>query len=478
MSIIELDVIQDHERFRSELASIASDGKRKWVYAKKPSGYFYKWRSGLSVFLLTFLFLGPFVKIGGHQFILLDLIERHFVLFGIPFWPNDFYLVALLALVGVVSIVLFTATLGRIWCGWLCPQTVFLEMVFRKLEWWLEGSSQMQARRNTGPWNWDRAWRFGSKQILYAIISFAIANTFLAYFISSDVLLRYIEHGPLPHIELFLALIAFTVVFYLVFSRFREQACLIVCPYGRYMSALVDDNTVGVMYDHKRGEPRSKWHKGDTRLAQTEGHCIDCYQCEAVCPTGIDIRNGNQLECVHCTACIDACDEVMTKVGLPTGLIRYTSTAAVERREKKWLTPRIKAYLSIWVVLLGAFVALVLARTTLDVVVLRSPGTTWTATASGIANFYQLQIINKTADDLNYTLELVEPMGAKLSPLGLPEQVRSGEIMKGRFMVDVPKRLFAEFDAARGNTLRLKLNIRANGQTVKTITTTMLTPNN
>jgi cytochrome c oxidase accessory protein FixG len=239
------------------------------------------------------------------------------------------------------------------------------------------------------------------------------------------------------------------------------------------MSALVDENTVGVMYDHKRGEPRSKWQKGDTRLQQDEGHCIDCYQCVTVCPTGIDIRNGNQLECVQCTGCIDACDEVMTKVGLPTGLIRYTSSAAIDKREKKWLTPRIKAYLSIWVVLLGAFVALVVSRTTLDVVVLRSPGTTWTATADGIANFYQLQIINKTGDDLNYTLELVEPMGAKLTALGLPEQVRSGEIMKGRFMVDVPKRLFAGADAAPG----LKINVRAKGQTVKTITTTMLTPN-
>jgi cytochrome c oxidase accessory protein FixG len=472
MSVIELDVIQDHERFRAELASVASDGKRKWVYAKKPNGRFYRWRSALSVFLLAFLFLGPFVKVGGHQFILLDLIERHFVLFGVPFWPNDFYLVALLALVGVVSIVLFTATLGRIWCGWLCPQTVFLEMVFRRLEWWLEGSPQMQARRNSGPWNWDRIWRFSAKQLLYAIISFAIANTFLAYFISSDVLVQYVEQGPLPHLELFLALVAFTVVFYLVFSRFREQACLIVCPYGRYMSALVDENTIGVMYDHKRGEPRSKWHKGDARLAQDEGHCIDCYQCVTVCPTGIDIRNGNQLECVQCTGCIDACDEVMTKVGLPTGLIRYTSSAAIDKREKKWLTPRVKAYLSIWVVLLGAFVALVLARTTLDVVVLRSPGTTWTATANGVANFYQLQIINKTSDDLNYTLELVEPKGAKLSPLGLEDRVRSGEIMKGRFMVDVPSQTLN----ALKETPVLKLNVRSNGQTVRTVTTSMLTP--
>lgn len=471
--ILELPVIDDHERFRSEIASVAHDGKRKWIYARKPKGRFYRWRSLLSTFLLAFLVLSPFIKVGGHQFILLDLIERHFVFFGVPFWPNDFYLVALMFLVGVVSIVVFTATLGRIWCGWLCPQTVFLEMVFRKLEWLIEGSPQMQLRRNTGPWNWDRTWRFGTKHTLYAVISFIIANVFLAYFISSDTLLKYVENGPLPHIELFVALIVFTTIFYLVFARFREQACLIVCPYGRYMSALVDDNTVGVAYDHKRGEPRSKWRKGDQRVTADEGHCIDCYACVAVCPTGIDIRNGGQLECVQCTGCIDACDEVMTKVGLPTGLIRYTSFAAIEKGESKWLTPRIKAYGGIWLALIIALVTMFVMRTTLDVVVLRAPGTTFTQTADGIANFYQLQIINKTADDLPYTLEIAEPANATLSLLGLQPGVKSGEIMKGRFMVNVP---LTELSANKGNEVSMKLNVRSAGQTIKTITTTLLIP--
>jgi cytochrome c oxidase accessory protein FixG len=480
MSILELDVIQDNERFRSEIASLTHDGKRKWVYARKPKGRFYRWRSLLSTFLLAFLVLSPFITVGGHQFILLDLMERHFVFFGIPFWPNDFYLVALMFLVGVVSIVVFTATLGRIWCGWLCPQTVFLEMVFRKLEWLIEGSPQMQVRRNTGPWNWDRVWRFGTKHTLYVAISFIIANVFLAYFISSHTLLKYVENGPVQHIELFAALVVFTAVFYLVFARFREQACLIVCPYGRYMSALIDDNTVGVAYDHKRGEPRSKWRKGDQRVTAHDGHCIDCYACVAVCPTGIDIRNGGQLECVQCTGCIDACDEVMTKVGLPTGLIRYTSFAAIEKSDSPisghtWLTPRIKAYGGIWLGLITVLITLFVLRTTLDVVVLRAPGTTWTETADGVTNFYELQIINKAADDLPYTLEIAEPSGAKLALLGIPASVKSGEIMKGRFMVNVPFTSLGKQNR-HNNEISMRLNVRSAGQTIKTITTTLLIP--
>lgn len=468
--MIELPVIEDHERFRAEIASLTPDGKRKWVYAQRPSGRLYHWRKLVSVLLLAFLFLAPVVKVNGNQFMLLDIMERQFVFFGVPFWPNDFYLVALLFLLTVVSIVVFTAVLGRIWCGWLCPQTVFLEMVFRKLEWLIEGSAKKQALRNAGPWNFDRTSRFVLKQGLFFTISFVIANTFLAYFVSTDRLFDYVVQGPIPHIELFVSLVVFTVVFYLVFSRFREQACLIVCPYGRYMSALVDENTIGVMYDHKRGEPRSKWKKHDERSAHEEGHCIDCFQCVAVCPTGVDIRNGNQLECVQCTACIDACNDVMHKVGLPQGLVRYTSAAAIEKGEKRWLTNRIKAYLAIWAVLTGLVVLLFVFRNTLDITLLRSPGTTWTVTSDGIANFYDIQIINKGVKDLPVSFELVQPAGAKLTPLGLEPVARSGEIFKGRFLVTVP-------EAERtSNEVDIVLNIRSKGETVRQLTTKLLAP--
>jgi cytochrome c oxidase accessory protein FixG len=472
VSQIELTVIEDHERYRAELASVAADGKRKWIYARKPKGKFARSRSVVSVFLLTFLFLAPIVKVGGHQFLLFDIVNRQFVFFGVPFWPNDFYLVALLFLTGIVSIVVFTAVLGRIWCGWLCPQTVFLEMVFRKLEWLIEGGPKEQARRNAGEWTFDRVWRFAVKQSLYAAISFVIANTFLAYFISTDTLLTYVDHGPIAHIELFLALLAFTVVFYLVFSRFREQACLIACPYGRYMSALVDENTIGVMYDNVRGEERSKWKRNDQRATEASGHCIDCYQCVTVCPTGIDIRNGsNQLECVQCTGCIDACDEVMRKTGLPTGLIRYTSEAAIASGEKKWFTTRIKAYLAVWLLLVAGVTAMLLNRTTLDVVLLRVPGTTWTVTERGVTNFYQLQIINKSAEILPYSIEVARPANATLTLLGLGNALRPGEIATGRFMIDVDRATIG-----KSAEVDISLNIRSKGETYKTITTKLLAP--
>ncbi|MBU3742835.1 MAG: 4Fe-4S binding protein, partial [Candidatus Kapabacteria bacterium] len=306
MSIIDLDLVEDHERFRSELASITRDGRRRWIYARKPSGRFYRWRSVVAVILLAFLFIAPHVKVHGHQFLLLNIIDRQFVFFGVPFWPNDFYLVVLLFLTAVISIVVFTATLGRLWCGWLCPQTVFMEMIFRRIEWWIEGGPKEQAQRAAGPWTFDRAWRAVVKIAIFFGISFAIANTFLAYVISSDTLRLYISDGPLAHGSLFVSLVVFTLVFFAVFYRFREQACVIACPYGRYMSALVDQNTVAVTYDFKRGEHRSKWTKADNdakRQAasgesfarpQGSGDCVDCHQCVTVCLTGIDIRNGIQ----------------------------------------------------------------------------------------------------------------------------------------------------------------------------------------
>ena len=435
----------------------------------------------VSVVLLAFLAIAPFAKISGEQFLLFDLLNRKFVFFGYPLWPEDFYLVVILFLTGLVSIVVFTATLGRIWCGWLCPQTVFLEMVFRKIEWWIEGSAGQQITRHRGPWNADRVWRFALKQLVFFAISFAIANIFLAYFVSGDTLLGYIRDTPWKHLELFLALVAFTVVFYLVFARFREQACLVVCPYGRFMSALVDENTVTVTYDQKRGEPRSKWKKNDARAALSDGHCIDCHACVAVCPTGIDIRNGIQLECVACTACIDACDEVMKKVNLPKGLIRYASLNAIQSGVTRWFTPRVKAYGALWIALITLTSCLFYFRSDLDIAVLRSPGTTWTKTASGIANFYDLKIINKTDRDLPYTLAISKPQGATITPLGLPQNVAPGKMIEGRFLITLPDHNQSHEEEHEHiehgmNETHIVLDVMSNGHRVKQITTELLTP--
>ncbi len=481
MSVIELEVVDDHERFRAELASIRPDGKRKWIYARKPNGRYYTIRTVLSWFLLAFLLVAPFVKVNGHQFLLFNIIDREFVFFGIPFWPNDFYLVALLFLTGVVTIVLFTATLGRLWCGWLCPQTVFMEMVFRKIEWIIDGPPKVQARRDAGPWNWDKVWRRGLKIAVFAAISFVIANTFLAYLIGSDTLVLYIQNGPFKHADLFIGLLFFTFVFFMVFYRFREQACLIACPYGRYMSALVDNNTIAVTYDYKRGEPRSKWTREDG-VAKKEtlhtahsrpngrGDCVDCYQCVTVCPTGIDIRNGIQLECVSCTACIDACNEVMDKVGLPRGLIRHSSQSAVEDGRSHWFTRRIGAYAAVWGILVATVVMLLVFRDNLDVKVLRQEGSTWVTTSSGLGNVYRLQIINKSNTALPFTIRVKEPRQAVLTPLGLPSSVQPQQIMKGRFIVSVPP------DAVQNGLVAVTLVIESNGTAVQEVTTSFIGP--
>ena len=479
MAILDLQVIQDDERFRAELASVATDGKRKWVYARKPRGRFYTLRTLVSIVLLAFLAGAPFVTVGGHQFLLLNILERQFVFFGIPFWPDDLYLVAVLFLLGVVSIVLFTAILGRIWCGWLCPQTVFLEMVFRKLEWLIEGSPGAQHARARGPWTFDRLWRFALKQSLFFVISFLIANIFLAYVVSSKTLLSFVREGPAAHLETFLGLIFFTFVFYAVFARYREQACLVACPYGRFMSALVDENTVTITYDTTRGEPRSKWHRDDQRATEETGHCIDCHACVAVCPTGIDIRNGIQLECVACTACIDACDEIMEKTGLKKGLIRYASLNAITTRAKRWLTPRIKAYITIWILLVGVVITLFVTRSVFDVNILRAPGTTWTKTADGIANFYQLNIINKQAVAVPYGLAVLSPAGARITPLGLPKRVEAGEGMKGRFLITIPPTVEAaerEHSKHAIPEVDIVLGITSNGALLKQVRTELILP--
>ncbi len=516
MALLEIPEIEEHERFRAQLASVDQAGKRRWVYARKPSGVYYRWRTAVAWVLLAFFIAAPVIKVDGQQFLLFDILNRRFVLLGFPFWPQDFYIVAVLFLAGIVTIVLITATLGRVWCGWACPQTIFLEMIFRKIEWLIDGTPGAQIRRNHNGWPFSRVWRFALKQSIFFAISFFIANLFLSYVVSTDTLRLYITEGPAAHIELFAGLASFTAVFYLVFARFREQACLIVCPYGRFMSALVDDNTITVTYDSSRGEPRSKWQKNDPRreagvwgtgygksgkgkiatdnhveisaersevstihnppypIPQTPysipGDCIDCYQCVTVCPTGIDIRNGIQLECVACTACIDACDLVMDKTGLPRGLIRYTSSSAIQAGNTKWSTARVKAYLAIWIAVVGVAVTLLATRSVLDVTILRSPGTTWTTTASGgIANFYDIQIINKSAHDLPYSLTVRSPMGAEVTPLGLPASVAKGTSMKGRFLITLPAK-------AEESAVKIDLAIVSGNKEMKRVKTEFLTP--
>jgi len=463
-----------HETFRNELASVHADGRRKWVYARKPSGWFYGQRTVLSWFLLAFLFAAPFVRVGGQQLVLLNFLERRFVLLGLVFWPQDFYLVVLIALTVLVTLALSTASVGRIWCGWLCPQTIFMEMLFRKIEWVIDGSAAQQVRRDRGPWNTDRVWRTTVKQSIFFALSFAIANVFLAYIIGSDQLITIITAPPAEHVQGLIAITIFSLVFYGVFARFREQACTLACPYGRVMSALIDTHTITVTYDKFRGEPRGHARAGEATPAY--GDCVDCGQCVTVCPTGIDIRNGIQMECVNCTACIDACDDVMTRVSRPTGLIRLTSHEAIRREaigvaRVPWLTVRVKAYATVWAVLVIAVVSLFLARPAMSVLILRQPGTLYTTMADGaVGNFYNVQVINRT--NVAHALEYVAaaPEGATITALGPIESIDPHAVLESRFLLQLPERSLG------GASTPVRIEVRSQGRLIDTINSSFLGP--
>jgi cytochrome c oxidase accessory protein FixG len=287
------DSIKD-ESFRDSIATITKEGKRNWIYAQKPKGKFYNARSILSIFYLAVFFSLPFIRVHGNPFFLFNVLERKFIFFGVIFWPQDFFIFGIGMLTFILFVVLFTVVYGRVFCGWACPQTIFMEMVFRKIEYWIEGDANHQRTLNKAPYTSQKIIKKGFKHIVFFAIAFIIANTFLAYIIGTDELFEMMREPLAEHVGGFISLLVFTGAFYGVYAFFREQVCLIVCPYGRLQGVMLDKNSILVAYDYLRGEPRAKFKKNEER---TKGDCIDCHQCVNVCPTGIDIRHGTQLEC-------------------------------------------------------------------------------------------------------------------------------------------------------------------------------------
>jgi len=463
------------EKFRDSIATMDNDGKRAWIYPKKPEGRFYEWRKIVSYGLLAILFISPFIKINGNQFILLNVLERRFNLFGFPFWPQDFHLVVIMMIIGVVFVILFTVAYGRLFCGWVCPQTIFMEMVFRRIEYWVEGDRGKQIRLAKQPWNAEKIRKKALKWFIFFIISFLIANIFLAYLIGSDHLLEYITEGPMENKSTFISLLIFTAVFYFIFAWFREQVCVIACPYGRLQGVLMDNKSIVVAYDHKRGEKeegRAKFNKKEDRAASGKGDCIDCFQCVHVCPTGIDIRNGTQLECVNCTACIDVCDSMMESVNLPKGLIRYASVDNIEKNAKFQFTPRLKGYTAVLVILLGVFTGMLFLRNDLEANVLRLPGQLYEHKEGNIiSNVYTYKLVNKT------TKEVPNVHFALLSHKGTIMLVRENEF-------NVPTQGFAEgtlFIEIDGSLLKsdrekIKIGVYSDDKLIETTTTSFLGP--
>ncbi len=394
----------DNDVFRDSIGTINDEGKRNWIFPKKPSGPYYDKRKLVSYFLLAFLFAAPFIKINGNQFLMFNVLERRFNIFGFPFWPQDFHLFVISMIIGVVFITLFTVGFGRIFCGWICPQTIFMEMVFRRIEYWIDGDRNKQMRLKKQKWDAEKIKKRLLKWFIFLVISFLIANIFLAYLIGSDKLLRYIKEGPTEHLGTLFPLLIFTGVFYFIFAWFREQVCIIACPYGRLQGVLLDNKSIVVAYDHKRGEGesgRKKFRKNEDRDALGHGDCIDCFQCVHVCPTGIDIRNGTQLECVNCTACIDECDTIMEKIDKPKGLIRYASEDNIEKKEPFKLTARMKGYIAVLIILIGVLLGMLALRNDVEARVLRLPGQLYEQKDNNIiSNVFTYKIVNKTTETI------------------------------------------------------------------------------
>lgn len=464
---------QDKEVFRDSIGTITEEGKRNYIHPKKPKGKFTKYRTYVSWLLLVILVLLPFIKVNGNQFILINVLERKFNIFGQPFWPQDFHLLVLSMLIGVVFIILFTVIFGRIFCGWVCPQTIFMEMVFRKIEYWIEGDRHKQIKLSNQPWNGEKIRKKTLKWFIFFVISFLISNVFLAYIIGSDKLLLYIKEGPVQHMGTLIPLLVFTAIFFFIFAWFREQVCIIVCPYGRLQGVLLDKNSIVVAYDHKRGESekgRKKFRKGEDRDELGYGDCIDCNQCVVVCPTGIDIRNGTQLECVNCTACIDACDEVMDKTGFDTGLIRYASEQNIVKGEKFKFDMRIKAYSAVLAVLVGVFITLIFLRTDIEATVLRLPGQMFTTTENTVKNVYTFKLINKTNknfDDVD--IKLMSHEGT-ITIVGGKSNVNKGEFKEGTLFIEIDKK---DLSSAKE---KLNLGIYSNGELLEKTTTNFPAP--
>lgn len=466
----------DWSDFRDHIATADKEGRRKWIYPRKVSGKYFRWRTWFSWLLLAIMFAGPFITINGNPLLLMDIVNRKFVVLGRVFWPQDMIIFAIAILLFFTGVVIFTAVFGRVWCGWACPQTVMMEMVFRKIEYLLEGDAHQQRALNQAPWTAAKASRKVLKHAIFFALSFLVGNVLLSYLIGWQSLYHLIADPPAKHVVGLAFMTAFALLFYGIFARFREQACTFICPYGRFQSVLLDENSIVVAYDHQRGENRGPLRheqNGRERHAAGLGDCVACNQCVSVCPTGIDIRNGTQMECIHCTACMDACDNVMRKTGAPPGLIRYASLNGIERGQRLKVTPRLVGYSVILLVLAIVLGLMLFLRADVEATLLRAPGSLFQLMPDGhYSNLYTLRVINKTSRQMPVQLRLEEPAGS-LTVMG-----------EGNILVPPQKltenSVLIELDptAMESGTTHLVIGVYCDGKKMQTLRTAFIGPRN
>lgn len=449
MSRFLIEDIEILEASEEVLSTMTKEGTRRWMYPTVSKGRFYDKRMIVGWLLIAFFVSLPLLKINGHPAILLDFVHREFSFFGVVFYPTDTFLLMLLGIGLILTVVLGTALLGRVWCGWGCPQTVYLEFVYRPIERWLEGKEHIRQKRDADPFAFDNLWRKLLKWAIYLVISFLLANVFVSYFVGWERLSAWMQHSPFENWGFFSLMTGTTALVFFDFTYFREQMCLITCPYARMQSVLLDKDSMIVSYDPSRGEPRG--HRSKKQLeAEAEGtkgalgDCIDCLACVRTCPTGIDIRKGLQMECVACTQCIDACDSIMTKIHKPTGLIRYTSENTLSGKSSRIIRPRVMVYIVLLVGIWSFLGISLFNRQDYDLSVIRHPSAPFIKLSeTEVMNRVRVRARNQTAKTANLKLTVAEPQNIRVQMIGAPTiALKPAEMQHVEAFIIVPTAYF------------------------------------
>ena len=451
--------------FRDRPTTFSKEGKRVWLFPKMPQGKLYNIRRIIAWVLLVFFYAAPFLTFRDEPLIFLNFLERKFVLFGNTFYPQDFHLLVLAVIALVVFIVMFTVIYGRFFCGWACPQTVFMEFLYRPIEYLIDGNSDQQKRLAQQDMNGIKALKRVLKHSIYLLVSFVTILTFVAYVTGAARLGQVAGSWPSHNFGFLAGVLAFTGAHYFVFAWFREQVCTVVCPYGRLQGVMLDVNTIQVAYDYKRGEPRGKGGEGK------HGDCINCRKCVAVCPTGIDIRNGTQLECINCTACVDACNAVMRIMNRPTGLIRFASEKSISEGVKIRFNARVIAYSLVLLALLSVIVYLFSVRGNVETNIIRAQGTLFQEYGpDSYSNLYNIEMVNKTNAQVKIELKLLAPQG-EIIVMGDSLKAAKDEVAQRNLLIVLKK------NEVKASNNHLEIGVYESGKLIDRISSTFVGPN-